>query len=120
MLSKCELKIGNIENAKKWLYEGLNIIPNAELVCELANIYAKTGEYDKAIYFYESALNISKPTMQGFFIREEYYYFVPLLELVVLYYKIGDYDKAKSCHNQCKKLYPNNKKVIFNEHIFKM
>ena len=119
MLSKCELKIGNIENAKKWLYEGMDIMPNAEIVCELANIYAKTNEYDKAIYFYESALNISKPTMQGFFIREEYYYLIPLLELVVLYYKIGDYDKSKIYHQKCKELYLNNEKVVFNGRFFK-
>ncbi len=118
-LSKCEQKLGNIENAKKWLYEGLDIMPNAELVCELANIYSNLGEYDKAIYFYKSALNIPKPTLQGFFIREEYYYLFPLLELVVLCYKIGDYDKSKIHHQKCKEMYPNNPKVIYNEQFFK-
>lgn len=118
MLSKCEQKLNNIERAKKWLYEGLNIMPNAEIVCELARIYATAGEYDKAIYFYESALNISKPTVQGFFIREEYYHLFPLLELVVLYYKIGNLDKAKQYHEQCTHLYPNDKCVIYNNQFF--
>ena len=118
IISKCYKKLNDIENAKKWLFEGLNIMPNAEIVCELAHMYNNEGKIDNAIYFYKSALNINKPTLQGMFVREEYYYFVPLLELTVLYYKIGDKQIAKLYHNQAKELYPNHKSVIFNEQFF--
>lgn len=117
-ISKCEQNLGNLEKAKKWLFEGINVMPHAELVCELADIYSKNGEYDKAIYFYESALNIQKPTLQGFFIREEYYYLFPLLELTALCYKVGDIAKSKYYHLKCVKFYPNNKRVIYNNQFF--
>ena len=117
-ISQCEQKLKNTENAKKWLFEALNVMPNAEIVCELANIYLLEGKIDNAIYFYESALNIKKPTMQGFFIREEYYYLFPLLQLTKLYYQVNNYEMAKKYHLRAKKLYPNNNKAIFNDQFF--
>ena len=118
ILSQCEQRLNNIENAKKWLYEGLNIMPNAEIVCELARIYMIEGKTEIAIYFYESALNIKKTTLQGLFIREEYYYLFPLLELTKIYYNIGDYTKSKQYHIRAKQTYPNNDKVIYNQQFF--
>ncbi len=118
IISKCYEKLCEIENAKKWLYEGLNIMPNTEIVCELARLYQLQGNINSAIYFYESALNISKPTLQGLFVREEYYYLIPLLELVVLYYNIGDIEKALMYHQKAKQLYPINNKVKINDEFF--
>lgn len=116
--SKCEEKLGNIANAKKWLYEGLNIAPNSEIVCELARLYAQSEKYENAIYLYQSALNIAKPKDKGFFVREEYYYLIPMLELVILCYKIGNYDMAKHYHLKLKLMYPDNEKVLFNDRFF--
>ena len=118
MASKCCDKLNDIESAKRWLFEGIDIMPHTELVCELASVYAKNGQYEKAIYFYQSALNIDKPKDKGFFVKEEYYHLIPLLELVVLYYKIGDYDKSKYYHLISKNKYPNNEKVLFNDKFF--
>ncbi|MBQ7798589.1 MAG: glycosyltransferase family 2 protein [Clostridia bacterium] len=118
VMSKCCEKLGDIENAKKWLYEGLNIMPNSEIVCELARIYQIEGKIDNAIYFYQSALNIPKPTLNGMFVQEEYYYLVPLLQLTALCYKIGDKVLARKYHMQAKALYPNHQSVIFNEQFF--
>jgi len=118
-ISKCYERLGNIEKAKKWLFEGLNIMPNGEIVCELARLYVMQGKIQNAIYFYESALNISKPTFQGMFVRDEYYYLYPLLELTVLCYKQGDYGKARRYHAQAKQLYPTSDKVLFNDQFFK-
>ena len=70
-MSKCCEKLKDLESAKKWLYEGLNIMPNAEIVCELARFYQNEGKIETAIYFYQSALNIPKPTLQGLFVRME-------------------------------------------------
>ncbi len=117
IMAKCCEKLQDIESAKKWLYEGLNIMPNAEIVCELARLYQLEGKIDSAIYWYQSALNIQKPTLQGLFVRIEYYYLIPLLELVVLSYN-KDINLAKSYHLKAKEMYPNNKKVIYNEQFF--
>ncbi len=118
IISKCCEKLGDIENAKKWLFEGLNIMPNAEIVCELARIYEKQGNIKNAIYFYQSALNIPKPTLQGLFVQTKYYYLIPLLQLVVLYYNMGEINSAQFYHQQAKKLYTNNSQVLYNDKIF--
>ncbi len=118
IMAKCCEKLEDTESAKKWLYEGLNIMPNAEIVCELARLYEKCGKIDNAIYFYESALNVDKPIVQGLFIREECYYLKPLIELARLYYQNGNYNKAKYYHNKAKMLYSDNKTVIYNDNFF--
>ena len=118
IMAQCHERLGDIESAKKWLYEDLDIVPSAEIVCELGRLYALQGKYDIAIYWYQSALNINTPTLQGMFVRTEYYYLIPLLELTVLYYKIGNYNKAKKYHIQAKNMYPHNDKVIFNDIFF--
>lgn len=118
IMSKCCEKLRDSESAKKWLYEGLDIMPNAEIVCELARLYQIEGKIDTAIYFYESALNIKKPTLQGLFVREEYYYLIPLIELTALCYKIGDKTISKQYHLQAKNLYPNHKSIIYNDRFF--
>ena len=119
IISKCCEQLNDTESAKKWLYEGLNIMPNAEIACELARIYQKQGKIESSIYFYESALNILQPTLQGLFVRGEYYYLIPLLELVSLCYKIGDLNKSKQYHQKLKCLYPTNPKVVFNDKFFR-
>ena len=117
--SKCCEKLCDVENAKKWLYEGLNFMPNAEIICELGRLYENEGKLLTAIYFYQSALNVDKPILQGLFIREVYYHLIPLLELTRLFYKIGDVNKAKYYHVLAKRQYPTNKAVLFNEQFFK-
>ena len=119
ILSKCCEKRGDIECAKKWLYEGLNIMPNAETVCELGRLYMQENNTELAIYFYQSALNIAKPTMQGLFVQEDYYYLIPLLQLVVLFYSGGDIKRARLYHEQAKKLYPHNSQVLHNDKILR-
>ena len=118
IISKCCENLGDTENAKKWLYEAINIMPNAEVVCELARLYSVQGKIDTAIYFYESALNLSKPNLPGLFIREDYYYLIPLLELTALYYRLGYYNNAQKYHQQAQNLYPNNPKVLYNQQFF--
>ncbi|MBO5910231.1 MAG: glycosyltransferase family 2 protein, partial [Clostridia bacterium] len=118
IMSKCCEKLNDLNNAKKWLYEGINIVPNAEIICELARIYKQEDNIKSAIYFYESALNVDKSIFQGVFIREEYYYLIPLLELVALYYEICNKYKAKNYHLKLKERYFYNEKVIFNDKFF--
>lgn len=119
IISKCYENLNRFEDAKKWLIQGLDFMPNAEIICELANIYERNKNYVNAIYFYESALNVEKPNLQGIFIREEYYYLIPLLQLTKLYYNLGNYEKAKKYHLKACELYKNNEKVQYNMQFFK-
>ena len=118
IMAKCEERLGSTEHAQKWLFEALNIMPNAEVVCELARLYEKQGNIDNAIYFYQSALNVEKPKVGGFFVREEYYYLIPLLELVRLNYNNGQYDKSKHYYTILKSNYPTHPRVVYNQQFF--
>ncbi len=119
ILSQCYSILGKINIAKQKLIECVNkYSPSAEIVCELASLFVKSGKYDIAIYYYESALNIDRADDKGFFVRGEYYYVIPLTQLTALYYQIGRYDKAKYYQLKCQELYPNNKIVEYNSQFF--
>ena len=119
MLSKCYQFTNQYYKAKQVLIECINLYtPINEIVCELANIFVKEGKYDVAAYYYESALNIEKKTKLGFFVKEEYYYLIPLTQLTSIYYKLGDYKKAETYHNKSKELYKDNEIVKYNSKFF--
>lgn len=118
-LAQCYLMLDKINKAKQKLIECINLYtPSAEIVCELASLYVKSGQYDIAIYYYESALNIDKAEDKGFFVREEYYYLIPLTQLTYIYYKTGSYNKAKYYQLKCEQMYPNNEIVKYNAKFF--
>ena len=118
IMSKCCQNLHDLQSAKKWLYEALNIMPNAEIVCELARLYEIEGNVANAIYLYQSALNIVQPHTDGFFVREEYYHLIPLVELTRLCYNSGNKEMAKHYHILAKQQAPNNKAVIYNQQFF--
>lgn len=74
----------------------------------IARIYAQTQQLDSAIIYYERALQYSKKKNIG----------AILIDLGNLYYKIGDYDKAKQ-HMDDAILYTNNNKTILPIYLSK-
>lgn len=118
-ISKCYSLTNRKEKALSTLL--LNIIyinPTSEYLCEIANLFKILGKKDNAIFFYKSALNTKPEYENGSFIKNEYYHYIPLIQLCILLYD-KDYNLAKKYHNILKNLYPNDKYVLLNEQFFK-
>ena len=118
-LAKCYRLTNQLDKALNVLFDFIKQnSPNSEIVCEIAEIYFKKGRIENAIYFYESALNITPNYSSGAFIDNNYYYYIPLLQLTFLCYKQNDFKKAKKYHLLAKQSYPNDEKVIYNDKFF--
>ena len=119
-LAKCYKMLGQYNKALDIL---LNFIkenpPNSEIICEIAEIYLKQNNLQNAIFFYESALNIEPDYQSGAFIDNNFYYYIPLLQLVYLYYKTENMQKSQLYHKQSLDKYPNDKRVLYNDSFFK-
>lgn len=94
-------------------------IPRGEACCEIGNIFLEQKQYQKAIYWFETAVH-QKPDMTscGFFVLD-HYDFIPYLQLCVCYSRMGDDKTAVKYHNLAKKCRPKNEIVLQNEQYFK-
>jgi glycosyltransferase involved in cell wall biosynthesis len=118
-MAKCYYFINNLLESKKIIFEFLNnYFPNSEVICLLADIFSKENNFNNAIFYYECALNLKCDIQSGNFYDLNYYYYIPYINLVCLYYKIGDIDNAKKYQKIMFSKYPKDEKVIFNQNFF--
>lgn len=93
-------------------------VPRAEICCEAGRYFAETGRYAEAIYWYEEALGKKPDALSGAFIMQDCYGFIPYIELCVLYYAIGDTQKAVLMNEKAAELKPCHSSVLRNKAFF--
>lgn len=89
-------------------------LPRAEICCELAHDFRISGDYEKAIYWYKTALSVPQ-TDKGGFRQNDYYGYIPHIELCVCYSHLGDFETAKYHNNMAGKIKPDAFAVKYNE-----
>lgn len=91
--------------------------PRANIVCMIGDYFIGCKEYDKAIYWYEVALNAEDVTYKGGFVENQYYNYYPYLQLCVCYHRLNDNIKAKY-YNEKAGEYFLSESVINNRKYF--
>lgn len=91
-------------------------LPKPETCCRIANIYFRRKDYEKAIYWYMSAIDAPNPTAG--FICMDFNRFIPAIQLCVCYEKIGESDLAVYWNEEAAKIKPNNESVNYNREYF--
>lgn len=108
----------DIPQAKKYLFRCLSKhAPNPELCCAIGNVFYLENNYNSAIFWYNLALKTEYPNT-GFH-EKDYIGFIPHLQLCVIYYTLGNLEKSKHHHLECKKIKPNHPSVKHNDNFFK-
>ena len=116
ILSDCNLFLNKIHNAKKYLFQSFYISPPNPLVCcKIGNILIKEKDYKSAIFWFKSALITPKDMATGAFIENEYYDFIPYIQLSYCHYQIGDHKNFVKYHNLAKKIKPFDKSILNNQ-----
>ena len=116
IISDCFLILKQYEKAKIYLIESIKIAdPNAEICCKIGNLEILKNDYNSAIFWYKMALNSQKNEKSGAFVENDYYDFIPYLQLSFCHYYIGDYKNFVKYHKKAKKLKPYDKSVLNNE-----
>lgn len=118
-MSYCFMALGDSKNAKESLFKSfLFDLPRAEILSQLGNIFLGENDLDKAEYYYLLALKCKLDVRKGGFVLPDYYNFIPSINLCVIYYNRGDYQRALRYHKRAKRLKPNHSSVLHNEKIF--
>ena len=119
-ISDCYLFKNNLKLSKKFLFESMmHSSPNALVCCKLGNIYIKENCLKNAIFWYKTALNSEKNEKSGEFFQNDYYDFIPYLQLSFCYYYLNDYFNFKKYHLKAKAIKPNNKIILNNDKYIK-
>ena len=83
--------------------------------------YNSTGVLCRLSYYTEKTYKMAvfcEGENNGFFREKKYEFLEPCLRLVKLNYECGNYEKAKVYHNLCKKFYPSDNSVMYNDKFF--
>lgn len=119
IIAKAYLILGEKEKAKNFLLSIFSFaVPNSEVCCLLGEIEIQEKNFAKAKFWFMCVLNCEKDYSLGAFVEEEYYYFIPYLQLCFVCFKLGDLQSSKQFHEKAKELRPTNSVVEFNEKFF--
>lgn len=95
-----------------------SLYPTSEYLCELGDTYYNNKNFKSAIPYYTAALTITKEN-NGIFYNNDYYYFIPLLQLSVCYYYTKNYSAAKKYFYLAKSTNSKHDLILQNEKYFK-
>jgi len=97
---ECLLSLGKRQQAKASFFEAMMTgVPKAEALCALGACFLEEGELNAAAHWYRSALLCRPDTQSGGFVSPEAYGYVPLMQLCVIYSRMG-YDVMASQMNE--------------------
>lgn len=112
----------NYKIALKYFFESFVFdLPRNNILVEIANVFYLMGDYNKAIFYYELALNNSFYGNNKSFIHKDYLKYFPCMGLCLCYDKLGDYKKANDYNEKAyllkkdKLTYEKNKDYFKNK-----
>lgn len=117
--ARCYEKLGQEQSALLTLLRSMSFdLPRAELCCEIGKYFLEHGSYYCAVYWYETALKMSKNEYSGGFVLPDCYDYIPFLQLCVCYDKLGDRKKAKEYNERAGACKPYSKAYLYNKQYF--
>lgn len=119
ILSYCRSETENTDKALKALFSSfIYDSPRAEICCDIGNLFMKAEKYSNAIYWFETALNISPKQDSGSFIDLDTYGYLPCIQLCVCYDKLKNHTKAEEYNDKAGSFHPNSPAYLQNLKYF--
>jgi len=116
-LSRCYNQLQMTEQVLPILLKSFTYdTPRAEICCQIGYYYKNLADYQKAVFWFELALGLTKNS-RGF-ILNDYWDYIPSIELCLCYYQMGDLAKAYQYHLLSAQYKPHNNSVIYNQAFF--
>ena len=117
-LANCYLRKNKVNEAYQALLQSFcYTLPTAEIFCKLGEIDLSKNELKKAAYWYHQAFTCKKEDCLGF-IQNDYYMFIPSIQLCVVYYRQGNKKLAKYYNEIAGKVKPLDKSYLHNKNLF--
>ncbi len=118
-LAECYTAIGDYQKSLMTMLKSFEYdSPRAELCCQIGYHFKALEDYDKALFWFELATTLQKPKNSWGFIQEDYWGYIPCIELCVCYDKQGNFEKAIKYNNKAAEYKPNDPAVIYNRQYF--
>ena len=91
--------------------------PRAEITCEVGYYFMNKNDYPKAVNWFLISTHLEKPNSLGFLLND-YWDYIPNIELSVCYYKLGNIKNAVLYNEIASKYKPNSDAVLYNRKFF--
>ncbi len=111
--------LGDYENAYKYCFKSFEYdTPHAEHCCKIGSYFKVARRYKQAIFWYKAATELEKPKDCWGFIMDDYWTWIPHMELCVCYYRVGEQQLAYKHNEMARKYNPNNEGILYNKKFF--
>lgn len=118
-LHRAYLEIGDETRAMSSLLRSLTFAsPNAETCCILGDYFFGKNEYKSAAYWYENALKCTDSVDTGGFVNLDFCGFIPYIQLCVIYFRLGEREKAFAYNEAAGRIKPENENYLYNKNFF--
>ncbi len=118
-LSRCYDAIGDYKKSLVSMLKSFEYdTPRAEICCQLGYHFKAVENYAQALFWFELATKLKKPKNCWGFIQDDYWGFIPNIELCVCYFKLGNIEEAVKCNNKAAEYKPQDPAVIYNKQYF--
>ncbi len=119
-LAQCYQRQGKPEEALGALTRSLRYgPPRAEVCCDLGEWFFQRGDYPTAAFWYETALTRPREDRSGAFVSPDCYGYIPLLQLCVCQYRMGNRQLAREYNRMAGMLKPDSPAYLYNERFFR-
>lgn len=118
-LAQCRARLGDPEAAFSALTQALRYAPpRAELCCDLGQFFLDRSDWKTAAYWYTQALHAEPGDTAGGFTIPDCAGYIPLTQLCVCWYHLGDPARAAEYNERAGKLRPESPAYLFNKAFF--
>lgn len=119
-MAECYRALGNIEKEIDSLLKSINYdVPRPEVSCRMGDLYQKTGNYDRAILWYQLALVADTKKISGVE-HEAYSTWYPYMQLCVCHWHKGEKEEAYEYHKLAKEYRPKgDPSIVYNDEFFR-
>lgn len=120
ILSFCYRETGDINRAIEALLQSFVYdTPRAEICCELGNVFMLLNQYEKAVYWFETALSLPQIQNNGGFVDLNSYGYLPCIQLCVCYDRLKNYALAEAYNRRAGQYRPDSAAYLQNVNYFK-
>lgn len=117
-LSICYFKLNNDKKILPILLKSFEYdSPRAEITCQIGYYFKQQNDYKKARDWFLLSTKLQKTDTIGF-VLNDYWDYIPYIELCVCYYKLGDIDKSILYNEKAAQIKPTSNAVIINRKFF--
>ncbi len=118
-LAGCYKATGRTDDYLKTLLRSFEYAaPRAEICCQVGYHFKDRAKYEEAVFWFDLATKLQKPINSWGFRREDYWGYIPCMELCVCHYRLGNLKAAIKYNNKAGTYKPNDPAVTYNRKFF--